>query len=110
MFHYDTARPHTFLTPQRKLASLGWDVVPHPPYSLNLAPSDNNLFRSLQNSLNGKTFTDKEGIKNKKISQCSPVQTTVYCHPNFASFTVSTNANDITEALEKNNILFYKSR
>jgi len=38
------------------LLKLGWDVLPHPPYSSDLAPSDFHLFRSLQNSLNGKSF------------------------------------------------------
>ncbi|KAG5311589.1 SETMR methyltransferase, partial [Acromyrmex insinuator] len=40
---------------QQKLVQLGWDVLPHPP---DLAPSDYHLFRSLQNSLNGKSFAD----------------------------------------------------
>jgi histone-lysine N-methyltransferase SETMAR len=43
---------------------LGWDVLHHPPYSSDLAPSDYHLFRSLQNSLNGKNFTSPEACKN----------------------------------------------
>jgi len=38
-------------------------VLPHPPYSPDLAPSDYYLFRSLQNALNGKKFTSDEDIK-----------------------------------------------
>ncbi|GFU12975.1 transposable element Tc3 transposase [Trichonephila clavipes] len=37
---------------------------PTPPYSLDLAPSDYYLFRSLQNLLHGKTFTSKEEVKD----------------------------------------------
>ena len=33
-----------------------WEVMPHPPFSPDLAPSDYYLFSSLQNHLNGKTF------------------------------------------------------
>ncbi|XP_012058965.1 PREDICTED: leukotriene A-4 hydrolase [Atta cephalotes] len=40
-----------------------WDVLPHPPYSPVLAPSDFHLFRSLQNSLNGKTCASEDLIK-----------------------------------------------
>ncbi|KAG5312592.1 SETMR methyltransferase, partial [Acromyrmex insinuator] len=39
IFHHDNARPHTAIT-QQKLVQLGWDVLSHPPYSLDLAPSD----------------------------------------------------------------------
>lgn len=54
IFHQDNARPHVSLTTRQKLLEFGWDVLPHPPYSPDLAPSDFHLFRSLQNSLNGK--------------------------------------------------------
>lgn len=64
VFHHDNARPHTSLTTRNKLLRLGWDVLPHPPYSPDLAPSDYHLFRSLQNSMNGKTFKDEEAVKN----------------------------------------------
>ncbi|KYM91656.1 Leukotriene A-4 hydrolase [Atta colombica] len=40
-----------------------WDMLPHPPYSPVLAPSDFHLFRSLQNSLNGKTCASEDLIK-----------------------------------------------
>ena len=39
----------------------------HPPYSPDLAPSDYYLFRSLQNSLNGKTFNDNEAVKSHLV-------------------------------------------
>ena len=37
---------------RQKLLQLGWEVLIHPPYSPDIAPSDFHLFRSLQNSLN----------------------------------------------------------
>jgi len=37
-------------------------MLPHPPYSPDFAP-DFHLFRSLQNSLNSKTFASKDLIK-----------------------------------------------
>lgn len=63
VFHHDNARPHTSLVTQKKLLELGWDVLPHPPYSPDIAPSDYHLFRSLQNSLVDKTFTTDSSIK-----------------------------------------------
>ena len=64
VFHQDNARPHTSLVTRQKLLQLGWDILPHPPYSPDLAPSDYYLFRSLQNFLDGKTFTSNEEVKN----------------------------------------------
>jgi len=41
-----------------------WNVLSHPPYLPDLAPSDDHLFRSLQNSLNGKNFDSLKACKN----------------------------------------------
>ncbi|XP_012061365.1 PREDICTED: histone-lysine N-methyltransferase SETMAR-like [Atta cephalotes] len=64
VFHQDNARPHVSLITRQKLLELCLDVLPHPPYSPDLAPSDFHLFRSLQNSLNGKSFNSLVEIKN----------------------------------------------
>ena len=62
VFHHD-ARPHTSLVTRQKLLQHDWDVLPYPPYSPDLTPLDFHLFRSLQNSLNGKTFVSEDLIK-----------------------------------------------
>lgn len=52
VFQHDNARPHASMVTQQKLASLGWEILPHPPYSPDIAPSDFYLFQSLQNFQN----------------------------------------------------------
>ena len=63
VFHHNNARLHTSLDIRQKLLELGWDVLPHPPYSPDLAPSDYHLFRSLQNFLNGQKFQNDNEVK-----------------------------------------------
>jgi len=43
---HDNARPHVAKVIKKYLETLKWDVLPHPPYSLDIAPSDYWLFRS----------------------------------------------------------------
>ena len=63
IFYHDNVTRHTSLATRQKLLRLGWEVILHPPCNPDLALSDYYLFRSLQNSLNGKTFNDDEAVK-----------------------------------------------
>jgi len=46
--HHNNAPAHTALPVTRYLASLGWTVVPHSPYSPDLAPCDSFLFPTVK--------------------------------------------------------------
>jgi histone-lysine N-methyltransferase SETMAR len=63
VFHHDNAKPHTALVTKQKLKSFGWEVMQHPPYSPDIAPSDYHLFRSLQNNLDGQHFESMDDIQ-----------------------------------------------
>jgi transposase len=43
-FLQDNTRPHTAALTVATLLKLKWDVLPHPPYSPDLAPSDYHSF------------------------------------------------------------------
>ena len=64
IFHHENARPHVAIPVKNYLEHSGWEVLPHPPYSPDLAPSDYHFFRSMQNALTGIRFTSEQGIKN----------------------------------------------
>lgn len=59
---HDNARPHTSLATREAITKLGWTVLPHPPYSPDLAPSDFHLFGPLKDALRGTRFEDDEGV------------------------------------------------
>lgn len=64
LFHQDNARPHVSAQTMRKISELKWELIAHPPYSPDLAPSDFHLFRSLQNFLQSKNYRTEEQVKN----------------------------------------------
>ena len=47
------ARPHVTIPVKNYLGNSGWEVLPHPHYSPDLAPSDYHLFQSMQNAFTG---------------------------------------------------------
>jgi [histone H3]-lysine36 N-dimethyltransferase SETMAR len=63
ILHHDNARPHAAVSTRQKLMSFGWEVLSHPPYSPDLAPTDYHLFRALNNSFSQKTFDDVDAVK-----------------------------------------------
>ena len=60
--HVDNTKPR-FFDDQAETLHLGWEVLIQLPYSLDIAPSDINLFWFLQNSLNGNIFSSPEDCK-----------------------------------------------
>ncbi|GFS15975.1 histone-lysine N-methyltransferase SETMAR [Elysia marginata] len=59
---HDNATPHTARVTQGWLEKYGWEILPHPPHSPDLAPSDYHLFRPLKRELAGKRFDDDEEL------------------------------------------------
>ncbi|XP_014486214.1 PREDICTED: histone-lysine N-methyltransferase SETMAR-like [Dinoponera quadriceps] len=62
---HDNARPHISRQTQELLTHLGWTVMPHPPYSPDLAPSDYHLFSKLKKHLSGQRFRSDDKVKEE---------------------------------------------
>ena len=58
LLQHDNAHPHIAIMTKEAIQTLGWEVLPHPLYSPDLAPSDFHLFRSLSNALQGVSFNN----------------------------------------------------
>ncbi|GFS19423.1 histone-lysine N-methyltransferase SETMAR [Elysia marginata] len=62
ILQHDNATPHTARVTQGWLEKYGWEILPHPPQSPDLAPSDYHLFGPLKRELAGKSFDDDEEL------------------------------------------------
>jgi len=61
---HDNARPYVVTPVKTYLETLKWKVLPYPPYSPDIAPSDYHLFQSMMHGLSEQHFTSYEDIKN----------------------------------------------
>ncbi len=60
---HDNAKPHTASQTKSTLEALNFEVLPHPPFSPDLSPSDYHLFRSMEHSLREQTFENRGHIE-----------------------------------------------
>jgi len=67
MLHHDNASAHASLLIRSYLAKHQTSVVPHPPYSPDLAPADFFLFPKLKTTLKGCRFQTTEEIQENAI-------------------------------------------
>jgi histone-lysine N-methyltransferase SETMAR len=62
-FKHDYTRPHNSATTSAAVDSNVFEVVPHPPYSPDLAPPHFWLFGALKKHLKGKRFTCDDEVQ-----------------------------------------------
>ena len=63
LFHHDNAPVHSFWIIKDVLWEFRWKLLPHPPYSPDLTPSDFFLFPKLKKHLKGVHFNDTNEAK-----------------------------------------------
>jgi hypothetical protein len=68
LLQHDNAPALTALSMQRFLAPKNMAVVPHPPYSPDLAPCDFFLFSRMKSKLKGRHFQDVTEIQEQSLT------------------------------------------
>ena len=56
LFHQDNAPAHSSVVAMATIRDCGFQLVPHPPYSPDLAPSDFHLFPNLKKDMAGQHY------------------------------------------------------
>ena len=62
LFHHDNTPPHWVTRVQHFFDDNNFEVVPHAPYSPDLAPSDFWLFPTMKDTLRGRTFSSPSAL------------------------------------------------
>lgn len=62
LFHQDNAPAHTSATAMSAIQGCGFDIISHPPYSPDLAPSDFHLFPKMKLELSGQHFASNSDV------------------------------------------------
>ena len=76
--HHDNAPAHTALSVRQFLAKKqknNMTVIPHPPYSPDLAPCDFFLFPRTKSQMKGKRFADVSEVKKKTLAVLNNIST-----------------------------------
>jgi transposase len=63
LLHHDNSRPRAAAATIETIQKLNFELLPHPPYSPDLAPSDYHLCGSLKKALQGHRFRSREEVK-----------------------------------------------
>ncbi|UYV62960.1 hypothetical protein LAZ67_2002627 [Cordylochernes scorpioides] len=70
--HHDNARPHTAHQTTALVEEFGWELVSHPPYSPDVAPSDFHFLPELKKNLGGTQFQDDDELEEAVLGFIPP--------------------------------------
>jgi len=65
---HDNARPHSTHVTTALLVKFKWDILNHPPYSPDLAPSNFHLFLHLKKHFAGKKFDNNDEVQEEVMT------------------------------------------
>ena len=66
---HNNVRPHPAHLTLEKIEKMGWEILPHPLYSPDLAPSNYHLFGFVKNQMQSYHYETNEALQ-KAVHQC----------------------------------------
>ncbi|GFN94034.1 histone-lysine N-methyltransferase SETMAR [Plakobranchus ocellatus] len=95
VFQHDNATPHSANLTQQWLQRYGWEILPHPAHSPDLAPSDFHLFGLLKCHLGGMAFETEDDLISE-LRNCRFSASSTYTS---RSFTIHLNTQAACEQI-----------
>ena len=78
ILQHKNARPHVARPVKEYLVTLKWEVLPNPPYSPDVAPSDYHFFRSMAHGLAHQHFRSYKEVLKLNSETCNRNNFTLY--------------------------------
>jgi len=79
ILQHNNAQPHTAVLTLEIIENIVWEVLPHPLFSPDLAPSDYHLFVFVKNQMQGQHYETNKALK-KAVRQCLWAAGTKFYH------------------------------
>lgn len=76
--HLDNASSHTAFLTRQHMTNLGWTVLPHPPYSPDLAPNDFWFYPRVKRGLKGRKFDTIQELEEAFDTEVGQIPVTEY--------------------------------
>jgi [histone H3]-lysine36 N-dimethyltransferase SETMAR len=86
LFHQDNAPVHKSIKTTAKLHELGYELLPHPTYSPDLASSDFFLFVNLKRMLARKKFSTNEEVIAENRNRTIKMVSKIFLFPHVCQF------------------------
>jgi histone-lysine N-methyltransferase SETMAR len=75
ILRHEKSRPHTARLTLQTFQKNGWELLSHPPYSLDFAPSDYHLFGPFKDPLRGHHYETDEAVQEAGCEELEPTST-----------------------------------
>jgi histone-lysine N-methyltransferase SETMAR len=76
ILQHDNGRPNTARLTLQTIQENGWQLLSHPPYSTDLAPSDYHFFGTLKDHLRGHHYETDEAVQKTCEVGCEELEWT----------------------------------
>jgi len=107
LLQHDNAGLHTAHSTVATIQDLSFECLPHPLYSLDLAPNDFHVFGPLKEAMGGKSFRSNTEVQWRCKSGCTLSQRNFFLEVSMHFRSTGTLVWNALETTQKNEVIVY---